>query len=332
MRFQRAMVAAGAAVVAVSATAQAQCTTFTADACRKTQDIFNFLTPQISTALAGGSTTLGQGGVLGGMGHFTLALRASAVQGSTPKAGSVAFSTSGAQASSYPGKDQLMPMASIDGALGVYEGFNLGVTKVGGVDLLLSLTYLPKPGDSNSGDTKIDLPGGSTKMGFGARLGLLQESILIPGVSFSYIKRDLPVISVSGASNVTASGTSAPGSFALNDLTLKTSSWRVSASKTFLIFGLEGGFGGDTYDNSATASVTVNAAAPVGTQHASTVIANKMSRTNIYAGLSINFFIGKLVGEVGQVSGGSLPAAINNFGSDAAAGRSYFSVGLRTGF
>jgi hypothetical protein len=61
-------------------------------------------------------------------------------------------------------------------------------------------------------------------------------------------------------------------------------------------------------------------------------VSNGMTRTNIYAGLSLNFFIGKLVAEVGQVSGGSLPAALNSFGSDAAAGRGYFSVGLRTGF
>jgi hypothetical protein len=131
---------------------------------------------------------------------------------------------------------------------------------------------------------------------------------------------------------VSASGTSAPGAFALNNLALKTSSWRFSASKTFLIFGLEGGFGQDKYDNKAGASVTVNAPAPVGTQTASASLSNSMTRTNIYAGFILNFFVGKLVGEVGQVSGGSLPAAMNSFGSDAAASRSYFSVGLRTGF
>ena len=325
------MMVAGAALVSWSAPAQAQCSTYTADACQKTKDIFNFLTPQISTALAGGSTTLGQGGVLGGFPHFAIALRASAVQGSFPTVKNVAFSTTGAQATSYPGKDQLVPMASIDGSLGIFKGFPLGVTRVGGVDVLVAVTYLPKP-SPGSGNTQVELPGGRTKVGAGLRIGLLQESILVPGVSVSYIKRDLPTISVSGSSDVNASGTSAPGSFAISNLALKTSSWRLSASKTFLIFGLEGGFGQDSYDNSAGIDVTVNAAAPVGTQHASTVVSNTMKRTNIYAGLSINFFVGKLVGEVGQVSGGSLPAALNSFGSDPAKGRSYFSVGLRTGF
>jgi len=331
MRVRHAMIAAAGVATLWSAPLAAQCGTFTADACQKTQDIFNFLTPQISTALAGGSTTLGQGGVLGGFGHFTLALRATAVQGSFPTVDNVAFSTTGAHASSYPGKDQLVPMASIDGAVGLFEGFAMGVTKVGGIDLLLTGTYLPKPSSDNGG-TQIELPGGNTKIGYGVRVGLLQESIVVPGVSFSYVKRDLPTISISGTSNVAASGTNAPGAFKISNLALKTSSWRISAAKTFMIFGLEGGFGQDSYDNSAGLDVTVNAAAPVGTQHASTTVANTMKRTNIYAGLSINFFIGKLVGEYGQVSGGTLPAALNTFGSDAAASRSYFSVGLRTGF
>jgi hypothetical protein len=333
MKFRNTILTAGLALVTVGATAQAQCATTgsTADACWKAQDIFNFLTPQISTALAGGSTTLGQGGVLGGFPHFAVALRASAVKGSIPQTSNVAFSTQGAQASAYPGKDQYVPMASIDGSLGIFKGFPLGVTRVGGVDLLMTATYIPKP-SSNSGEVSFDLPGGSTKLGYGVRLGLLQESIVVPGVSFSYVQRSLPTLSASGTSTVSASGSSAPGSFALNNLELKTASWRVSASKTFLIFGLEAGFGQDKYDNSAGAQVTVNAPAPVGTQTTSASFSNSMTRTNIYAGLSLNFFIGKLVGEIGQVSGGSLPDHKNTFGSDAAASRQYFSLGLRTGF
>ena len=331
MKFRNSILAAGVALVAASGAAQAQCSTTTADACQKTKDIFNFLTPQISTALVGGSTTLGQGGVLGGFPHLALALRATAVNGTVPTVGDVAFSTTGAKPSSYQGKDQLVPMASIDGSLGLFKGFPMGVTRVGGLDLLMTATYIPKP-SSSTGEVQFDLPGGSTKLGYGVRVGLLQESIVVPGVSFSYVKRDLPTLSVSGTSSVSAGGSSAPGAFALNDFSIKTSSWRVSASKTFLIFGLEGGVGQDKYDNSANARVTVNAAAPVGTQTTSIDVGNTMTRTNIYGGLIINFFIGKLVGEVGRVSGGSLPTAMNTFGSDAAASRTYFSVGLRTGF
>lgn len=329
MKF-RITILSAALLAASTTTAQAQCSTFTADACRKTQDIFNFLTPQISTALAGGSTTIGQGGVLGGLGHFTVGVRASAVNGTMPTVDNVAFSTSGAAGSTYQGKDQFVPMASIDGAIGLTRGLPLGVTHVGGIDALLSATYLPEP-PSSSGETQITLPGGSTKFGYGIRVGLLEESIVVPGVSVSYIKRDLPEISISGRSSVTASGTAAPGDFALNNLALKTSSIRLSASKGFGPLGLQAGVGQDSYDNSAGVRVTVNAPSPVGSQTATTTVANTMKRTNMYVGASMGFFIGKLVAEYGQVSGGSLPAAINHFGSDAAASRSYFSVGIRFG-
>lgn len=332
MRIRNTVMAVGAALVAASAPAQAQACASgaTQDACRKTVDLFNFITPQISTALVGGAATIGQGGVLGGFPHFALGLRATAVRGSFPTMGNVGFNTSGAQATQYVAEDQFVPMATIDGALGIYKGFPLGVTRVGGVDLLLAVTYIPTVPDG--GDVTMTLPGGSTKIGAGIRLGLLQESIVVPGLAFTYVQRSLPTISVSGSSNVSASGSSAPGTFALNDLTLKTSAWRFSASKSFLIFGLQAGLGQDTYDNSVGLDVTVNAAPPVGVRRVTATASNQMTRTNMYVGASLNFFIGKLVAEFGKVSGGSLPAALNSFGSDAAAGRSYFSVGLRTGF
>ena len=332
MRIRNTMLAMGAALLSASTPAQAQtCASGTTqDACQKTVDLFNFLTPQISTALVGGSTTLGQGGVLGGFPHFVVALRATAVKGTFPTTGNVGFGTSGAQSTDYAGEEQFVPMASVDGAIGIYKGFPLGVTRVGGVDLLLTATYIPTMPDG--GDVNMTLPGGSTKFGGGVRLGLLQESILVPGVSFSWVKRDLPTISVSGSSTVSASGGTAPGDFAMNDLSLKTSSWRFSASKTFLIFGLQAGFGQDTYDNSVALHVTVRPQAPLPQQTVDVSASNTMTRTNIYAGFSLNFFIGKLVVEAGQVSGGSLPTARNTFGSDAAASRGYFSLGLRTGF
>ncbi|MEK7239036.1 MAG: hypothetical protein AAB224_00480 [Gemmatimonadota bacterium] len=322
----------GAALMAASAPVQAQtCAAGTTqDACYKTVDLFNFLTPQISTALVGGSTTLGQGGVLGGFPHFALALRATAVKGTFPNIEGVGFNTGSAQNTTYVGEDQYIPMASVDGSLGIYKGFPLGVTRVGGVDLLLTGTYIPTVPDG--GEVTMSLPGGSTKFGAGIRLGLLQESILVPGVSFSWVQRSLPTISVAGKSTVSASGGSAPGEFSMNDLALKTSSWRISASKAFLIFGLQAGVGQDKYDNSVALHVTVRPQAPLPQQTVDVSASNTMTRTNIYAGFSLNFFIGKLVVEAGQVSGGSLPTARNTFGSDAAASRGYFSLGLRTGF
>src|SRR5438874_348507 len=55
------------------------------DACTQAVDLFQFVAPQLGLALAGGNATLGQGGTLGGIGHFAISLRANAFQGDLPK-------------------------------------------------------------------------------------------------------------------------------------------------------------------------------------------------------------------------------------------------------
>jgi hypothetical protein len=58
---------------------------------------------------------------------------------------------------------------------------------------------------------------------------------------------------------------------------------------------------------------------------------NSITRTNYFANASINLLLLKIVGEVGQVSGGTVsPAPFNSFSSGAANDtRLYGSVGLR---
>src|SRR5690348_4400774 len=56
----------------------------TANTRQQAADLFQFLAPQISQAVAGGSATLGQNSTLGGIGHFSLGAHATAVAGSVP--------------------------------------------------------------------------------------------------------------------------------------------------------------------------------------------------------------------------------------------------------
>ena len=325
------MLMAGAIVAVVATTAQAQnsCAAGqTQDACQKGVDLVNFITPQLSTALAGGNATLGQGGALGGLGHWEVDLRASAVNGKLPKLNNVGLSTTGAKASTFASDNQFMPGISVNAALGLWRGYSLGVTHIGGIDALVTATYLQ---DFDGGDIKVKLSGGNTKFGYGVRIGVLEESAITPGVGITYLQRDLPTLSITGSSTVSASGTTAPGDIGINNLSMKTTAIRLTASKSFLIFGLSAGVGQDKYSSSSTLAVTVRPQgfAPIS---GSAAAGYDMTRTNIFVGASINLFIAKLVGEIGSVSGGSAPTSTNNFGSDAAASRSYFTVGLRFGF
>jgi hypothetical protein len=297
----------------------------TQDACQKAIDLFQYLVPQLGTAIAGGNATLGQGGTLGGLGHFLVDVRINAVQGSVPQVDQVTPSVQGAVSSRYDTKTQILPMPTADLAIGVFKGLPLAITNVGGIDLLVSASYVP---EFNSSGVSVKVPNGSLKLGYGARLGILQESLLVPGISLTYLRRDLPAISIAG--------NNASDTLNVNDLSLKTKAWRVVASKSLLMFGVAVGAGQDTYESSADIRASVAARPPFTTSRFTAAptspISQNIKRTNVFADLSLNLLLFKLTGEIGQVSGGTINTFNTFSGKQAADSRIYGSVGARFGF
>lgn len=297
----------------------------TQDACQKAIDLFQYLAPQLGTVLAGGNATLGQGGGLGGPGHFSLGVRVNALQGSLPQFnGSTTPSVTGAQKTNYPTKSQYLPLPVADFSVGVFGGIPLGLTSVGSLDAIVSASYLPSFHNSS---VDVTVPNGSLKLGFGGRLGILQESLVVPGVSVTYLQRDLPKVDVT--SNFGGD------TLQVNGLQVKTKAYRIVASKSFLMFGLAVGAGRDTYESSASvrASVAPRTVPPTSRQNAGPVaLSQSITRTNAFADLSLNLPLFKIVAEIGQASGGKV-STYNTFANDAAdASRMYGSVGLRLGF
>jgi hypothetical protein len=338
MKFR--VIVAGILAAAIAAPAQAQTSVCASgasqDVCQKAVDLLNFMTPQLSTALVGGNPTLGQGGVLGGLGHFSIDIRASgSLSFELPKLSNVGLSLAGAQHSTFTSDKKPFGVPSVDAGIGLWRGFSLGVTHVGGVDAIVTMTYLPNiggdqttcasPSGGSCDKTNFTVNGSNEKFGYGFRLGLLEESVITPGVSFVWVQRDLPVLS--GSVKVDASGVNPGGSIALNDFTVNTSAWRITAAKSFLIFGISAGAGQDKY----TASSTLVASA-TGGPTATQPINFSMTRMNYFVGAYMNLFVFKLEAEYGQVTGGTVPAAFNTFGSDAASSRSYLTAGLRFGW
>lgn len=306
----------------------------TQDACQKAIDLFRYMAPQLGTALAGGAPTLGQGGPTGGIGHFSLGVRVNAVLGDLPQIQDVTPSVQGAQRSTYPTKSQIIPMPTADLALGIFGGLPLGLTSVGGLDLLVSASYLP---EFEADNISVEVDGSAVKFGFGARLGLLQESLLIPGVSVSYLRRDLPKINL-----IAQSGSD---SLQVRDLDIQTTSWRVMASKSFFMFGAAAGLGKDRYE--ASTAVSVRLASRLGPPPTPAVVAGPiiidsfrssatepktLTRTTMFLDLSMNLPFFKLVGEIGQVSGGDIDTYNQFDGSKADDSRTYGSIGIRIGF
>jgi hypothetical protein len=202
----------------------------------------------------------------------------------------------------------------LDAAVGIFKGVPLGLTNVGGIDLLASATYVPEIGDDGD-DIHIE-PERSLQIGYGVRIGLLQESIIVPGVSFTYLRRDLPTTSLTG--------TASTFTIDITDAKVKTSAYRVVISKSLTVVGVAAGVGQDRYSESAQVRATSGAAT-------STVVSfdENVNRTNYFLDLSLNLPIFKLIGEVGQVTGGTVET-YNEFTTGRAdKSRTYGSLGFR---
>lgn len=294
----------------------------TQDACQKTIDFFQFMAPQLGTSIVGGNTTMGQGGALGGLGHFAISVRGNVIPvGGLPRLDQTSVSYTGAVASNITTDDQLIGLPAADVAVGIFRGLPLGLTNVGGIDLLVSGFYVP---EVNTNNVTLKPKDGSLKIGYGARLGVIQESALVPGVGISYIKRDLPTMTLTAQSG--------NSNFSVSDLEMKTSAWRITAGKSLLLFGLTAGFGQDKYESSTNVQATVSGTL-IGTQSTNVIpMSQSITRNNMFIGASMNLLIVKLVAEAGRVSGGTVNT-YNSFGSQKADDpRTYFSAGVRFGF
>jgi hypothetical protein len=289
------------------------------DACQKAVDIFAFMTPQLGIGMVGGNATLGTGGALGGIGHFSIGIRGNAIRGRTPQVADVNVRISGAARSDYGINDQIVGLPTVEGALGLFGGVPLGVTHAFALDALVSATYVPELTRSN---VAISLPDGSLKLGFGGRLGVLTESFATPSVSLTYLRRDLPTTSIRA--------TSGDDDISLSAISVKTSAWRAVIGKSVGFLGLAVGAGQDEYDSRASGTVHVNESGlsidggPYG-------LSQTVKRSNMFADMSLNFPFIKLAAEIGRVSGGTIDTYNSFSGKRADDALTYASVGIRIG-
>ena len=292
------------------------------DACQKAIDLFRYVAPQLGAIVAGGGATQGFTGTLGGLGHFSAGIRGNAIRGSLPEVDKVVPGTLGAQQSTYTITDAVFGLPTGDLAIGLFGGLPLGLTHLGGLDLLVSAAYLPT---YNNSSIDIAVPSGSWKVGYGVKVGIVQEGPLIPAISFSYLTRELPMVKVTGSSG--------DDRLILDSLRTSTRSWRLVAGKSFLFVGGAAGIGYDSYDTDATISVTV-APRPLtqGGSGGPIELSQYLSRSNVFGSLWINAHVLRIVGEIGRVSGGEI-LTFNQFsGPQAADARTYGSLGVSFGF
>jgi len=289
------------------------------DACQQAFDVYQFMAPQLGLALTGGNATAGQGGVLGGLGHFSVGVRVNGFHGKLPDVNNPAFTprVTGAQPSrTLPTTSQWVGLPTADAAIGLFKGFPLGVSNVLGLDALVSISYVP----TLSKDDFSVTPSSNFQFGYGARIGLLSESIVTPGVSFTWIQRDLPttdlIANISGAS------------LSVTDTKVSTKAWRVVASKNLIVFSVAGGIGQDKYEQSAVVRGTVSQGG-VGLTAQAPGTDESLSRVNFFGDLAYNLPMLKIVGEIGHATGGTVQTYNSFSGGRGDQSYTYGSLGLR---
>ena len=316
-----------AAPLVAQKTVSSQCSSVvTQDACQKAIDVFQYLAPQLGVIISGGNATLGVGGTLGGLGHIYVSGRANVVNSNIPRVDKVTPATTGARSDNYPTQSQIAGIPQADVAIGLFRGIPLGVTNVGGIDLLGSVSYLPS---LDASGVHISTPNGSVKFGGGARVGIVQESILFPGVSVTYLHRGLPTVDLSANDG-------GGDSLNLKNIDVSTDSYRLVASKSLLMLGLAAGVGQDRYSSTATGSgnVAARGVAGIGTPAEALgpiSMQQKLTRTTYFVDATLNFPVIKLIGEIGRTNSVNIPTYNSFAGAAPGSAQTYGALGVRFG-
>ncbi len=293
---------------------------FAQDACVKAADIFSFLAPQVGVALSGGNVMLGEGGALGGWGKRSFVLRVSAVDGRVPS-NDIAFSTSGPASSNLGAERAPIPVPSFDAAIGLFRGVPVGLTNVGGVDLLVGVTYLP---GVTRDQFAIETEGNGIAATVGVRVGLLQESAVVPGVGVSVMRRRLPTTSIS---YYTGNDT-----LSVRDTRVSTTSIRLTVNKRFGLFAIGGGIGEDRLDSRTSVQATLNETVQgVPARAVATLdgLRDETKRGTAFVNASVGLAMAQIVFEIGQSRAGDIRQTLNTFGNrEANEAYRYGSIGF----
>jgi hypothetical protein len=233
--------------------------------------------------------------------------------------------SNGARASAIPVRTTTVAFPVADLAIGLFAGVPVGITRVGGLDALLNATYVP---DLDRGEVQVRTSGGRLRVGYGARVGLLGESVLVPGVAVSVLRRETPTTSITAAANDDTLG--------VRGTRVRTDSWRLTAGKGFVFFRLTAGVGRDRLRSEAQVAGVVNdvllGGVPVRAR-SSVDLRQTVTRTNVFGNVTLLAIpFARVVGEVGRSSGGTIAPTHNSIdGRRPDATYTYASVGVRVG-
>ncbi len=279
-----------------------------ADVCQKARDLFAFLVPQVGQAVAAGNPIPGDAGSLGGFGKRAISVRIVGVEAQLPRNNvPLSFTSDAVSASDFGAVRTAIPLPAVDLAFGVLPGVPLGLSNFGGVDILVGATVLPSV-SKNSFSVKPK--SGGIGWSYGARVGLLQESSLIPGVGVSWQRRMLPkseFFYTPGNDTLSVTGTS-----------VRADAIRLIVSKRLTFVGLSAGVGQDRINGKSNVSAVVNeqiSGVPQRGTGSLTGLDESVKRSSAFVNASFSLLVFRVVGEFGWSKEGPERPTVNTFGS-----------------
>lgn len=296
------------------------------DACQMGTDIFEMLIPQVQGALAGGGPILGSARAVRGV---SIGLRVNAVDGRVPDLGAVTLSTTGIVRRNVPTTRTPVPAPALDVGIALFPGISVGLQRILSIDGLVNVAYIP---NREFGDFRVKAENGSLKLGYGAKIGILQDRTLMPAVAVSYFRRQLPTSTFSTSFNSSIAGVTTNDSLSLAQMSVRNDAIRIALSKKLGFIEIGGGVGQDRYRTFAQLLARVSSGVGVAANGAA-VLTQEITRNAAYGSFALNIFKLRLGAEAGATFGGDSLTTYNTFTDGKLNERRLFgSVGLRVGF
>jgi len=297
------------------------CTDLILDGCHKAEDLIAFVGKDIAASSTTGNVILGQGGALHSPRSVSMSLRTSMMRRATPQLGDATINgqpTSGA----FSAGEGTATSWSADIAIGALEGKRVGETRIGGLDVLGSVMLVPQfstPG--------LTVDGGGLGFGGGLRLGLVEETRALPGVSVSGTLRFLPSFELRSNQPVRL----ADGSWAqlsIDGLRVDTRDVRLAASKQLGRLSITGGLGRDWYAIRGTYRVvSADGADDSGSEEAWRDVARNSAFASASLALGRSISVGA---EAGRLFANAPASTHNTFSAEPSEqARTFLTVGVR---
>jgi hypothetical protein len=288
------------------------------DACMKAADVARYLARESGElgAVSGGPFDHAGPGVKSG--RLGLAVRAATARTATPRLDGHTIRPWEFDTTSVPVEERRAKTVSVDGTVRAWPGWRVGRTRAGSVDLGGGVMAIARNGVAL--DTE-------ERLGFdvGARIGLLQETSVVPAVSLSVSRIYLPALSSSGFRLTAQDGTGILAS--VTDIDPEVTVTRFSVAKHLGRFGLAAGTSRAKYNSSA----SVDVRSSDGAVNETLSVTSRGSRRSLF--LDGSLALGDRVtveAELGRLSGGDGPEVVTRFsGRPIGDARQYVTVGLR---